>query len=262
MSENKRPIIAILGCGTMGSACGKALRHTYHLHLYDRTPDKARALADEVKAKSFTKIEDALKNAEAVILAFKPKDLDSSSPAILNALPAGAMIVSLLATIPLSKLHRSFPHLPIVRFMPNIAAEYSKSSTALCDDGNLDEARRTLAEHIASCLGNYAWITEELMPGFIALAGSGPAFHFVLIEAMVEAGVALGFKPEQAQTLVLQALQSSVAMLEHSGDHPSALKWRIATPGGTTIAGLLALEQHNVRNGIIQTILATAKKAE
>lgn len=260
MPEHK-PGLAIIGCGSMGKAFAKALSPFYDLHLYNRTFQKAQELAREVQATAYETLEEALKNTETVILAFKPKDLASVSVEIEEALPRGSMVVSLLSTNLVSQLQEEFPYAPIVRMMPNIAAEHGQSMTALCDGGRLADNYRRRAEEIASRLGKYVWITEDLMPGFIALAGSGPAFHLAMIEAMVEAGIALGFKSDVALSIVLQSLKSTISILEEGGEHPGALRWKICTPAGTTIAGLMALEENNLRNAVIQTFLASAKRA-
>lgn len=263
MSETKNSTLAILGCGTMGKAFARALSPCFQIRLFDHTPAKALGLAREIEGTAGTSLEECLEGSEIVILAFKPKDFELSAPLIAAAVPAGTLVCSLLATISLAQLRRSFPKSPIVRIMPNLAAEYGQSTTALCcEKEGLAEVHRIAVETIATRLGNFSWLSEDLMPGFIALAGSGPAFHCVMIEAMVEAGISLGFKPEAALQLVLQSLQSSVALLESSKAHPAALKWSISTPGGTTIAGLLALEAHNLRHAIIQTILSAAAAAK
>ncbi len=254
--------MTILGCGTMGSAFARALSGTHTIRLYDRSGDKARELSQSVNAKPYDALKEALKDAGIILLAFKPKDLAAAAPLIEKGLSKGALVISLLSTSSVSQLQEEFPNAAIVRMMPNIAAEFGQSMTALCDGGRLADKERKKAEEIAKKIGQFVWISEDLMPGFIALAGSGPAFHLEMIEAMVETGIAMGFKPDVALEIVQQTLQSTSALLQSSDKHPEELRWSICTPGGTTIAGLLASHEHGLRHAVTQTFLAAAKRAQ
>lgn len=251
--------VAIIGCGTMGSVFAKALGCKYRLYLFDRNPEKSEKLAEMTGAVALSSF-DQLKEAGIVILAVKPKDFQTASAAILPYLSSQAMIVSILSKITLHHLRQQFGSRPIARMMSNMAAAYGKSATALCGEGSLSDFHKEMLAALASQLGKYWWISEDLMPGFIALAGSSPAFFSVIIESMVDAGIALGFKPEQGLSIALQALIGTGEMLIQTGQHPAVLKWQVATPSGTTIAGLMAQEQHQLRHAMIQTVLKTAQK--
>jgi pyrroline-5-carboxylate reductase len=105
-------------------------------------------------------------------------------------------------------------------------------------------------------------LKESQVDALTSLTASGPAFVFTMIEAMIDAGVLMGFQAKEAQDLILQMLQGCVTLLQQTERHPGELKWQIASPSGTTIAGIRVLEKENVRSGIIETFLATYQKTQ
>lgn len=259
-SQDVSTAIAIIGCGNMGSAIAERLSPHIQLFLYDHNPAKVQLLVDKGFGKAVSSIPEALANAHQVILAFKPQSLTESASVIQNDLTADHTLVSILSSTSLHRLKKLFPHCRIVRMMPNIALLCGQGMIALCCE---DSDRAFIEQQIGSRfdpLGRILWLPESKIDAFTALAGSGPAFIFALTEAIVDAGIAMGFPAKEAQAIVYQMLRGSVELMETSAKHPGELKWLVTSPAGTTIAGLVAFEEHAVRSGIIKTFLATYQK--
>jgi pyrroline-5-carboxylate reductase len=145
--------------------------------------------------------------------------------------------------------------------MPNIAISQGQGVMGLTAQESLGASEREGLNKLFEPLGKIYWLPEEKFEALGVLAGSGPAFVFVMIEAMVEAGIALGFSAQQAQEMSCQTIQGALALLEKTGQHPGALKWQVTSPKGTTIAGIRALENKGLRSAILETFLATYARA-
>ncbi len=245
----------------MGSALAQRLSQTNQIFLYDHRVEKAEHLEQKGYGKACKDVKDALHDSEAIILAVKPQNLRQIVGSVNDNLQEAQMIVSILAGTPIKTLRRHFPTAHIVRMMPNLALIHGEGVIGLSSDEKIkkeDKERLTLT---IETLGKTFWLPEEKMDALTALAGSGPAFVFVLAEAMIDAGIAMGFASKDARELVYQMLQGSLALLKKSSKHPGELKWQITSPQGTTIAGLRKLEELALRGGIINTFLAAYEYA-
>lgn len=251
--------IAIIGCGNMGSGLASRLFHTNTLYFFDRNIEKSIRLESEGYGKACHEIKEALQNAELIILAVKPQNLKEIAPAIVKNLNTSQILISLLAGTPLEILSQTFPNIDIVRMMPNLAITIGQGIVGLSAKDTL-KIKNTLT-NLFEPLGTIYWLPEDKMEALSVLAGSAPAFTFVMIEAMMDAGISMGFSVKDAQTLIYQMLKGSISLLETSKKHPGELKWQITSPAGTTITGLKKLEEQGLRGAIINTFLATYEKA-
>jgi len=170
-------------------------------------------------------------------------------------------VVSILASVPIAKLKEAFPGKAVLRMMPNLAVRYGDGVVALAEDPDLLHMKHIIEENF-SPLGLIKWIPEEKFDAITALTGSGPAFVFAMVQAMVEAGIAMGLSATEGYELVKQMMGGALTMLYESDDHPTELKWRVTSPGGVTIAGLRAFEERSVGSGIIETFLAAYEKSK
>lgn len=243
--------IGIIGCGHMGSNIAKKL--SAELSLYDRNKDKVAALS--AWGAPCSEIQQAVTGQDLIVLAIKPQNLKEIVDTF--TLKPGQTLVSLLAGVTLASLKHYFPHANIIRMMPNLPLIYGEGVIGLSGDAPNDELTQ-----IFSPLGTIFWFDESKMDGLTALAGSGPAFFFSMIEAMIDAGIAMGFTAKESTQIVYQMLQGSLSLLSQTKQLPAALKYQIASPAGTTIAGLKHLEEHALRGIIINTFLAARKRAE
>lgn len=248
--------ITIIGCGNMGQALAQRLSSTAQLFFYDHNKEKAELLEQQGYGTACRNIIEALCASEIIILAVKPQNLKQLAELIKDKLKGNQMIVSLLAGITIATLNKYFPAIKIVRMMPNLPVIYGEGVIGLSLSETLANEDKEHLKKIFEPLGKIYVIEEEKMDALTALAGSGPAFVFSMVEAMVDAGIAMGFSASVAQDLIHQMLRGSLVLLEQSGKHPGELKWQIASPQGTTIAGLKRLEELALRGGIINTFLA------
>lgn len=253
--------IAIIGCGVIGSAFAKRLYSAHELYLYDRKWETTKALATEVASQACLTLEEAVKSADWIILTVKPQNLNEVANQMGSFLKSNQLLISSLAGIPLKQLNSHFPTPSILRLMPNLAVMYGQGVIGMTDQNLHSPEVKQELEAAFSPLGKVYWIPESKMDAFTSLTGSGPAFAFILIEAMIDAGIAMGFHSHEAQELVYQMLQGSLALLKETGQHPDELKWKITSPAGMTIAGIRHLENEGVRGKIMNAFIAAYERA-
>lgn len=178
---------------------------------------------------------------EVLVLAVKPQQLDVVAPALRGTRPD--LLLSILAGVEEAALTTRFEAGAIVRAMPNLPVAIGKGVTGLFSS-TADEDARATAEALCAPLGRYEWIDEErLFDAVTALAGSGPGFLFRFIDALAQAGAALGLPEDQARRLALATVEGSAVMAATSDDSPATLADRVASPGGSTREGLNVLDR-------------------
>lgn len=252
--------IRIIGCGAMGGAIAHTLA-AQHLPIavMDTSQERAEALAHSLQCKLLNDPLQDLSPGDFLIIAVKPQDFSQAVKALKNV--HCALVVSIVTGISTSQLKLTFPHSPVLRMIPNLAVRHGDGIVALVEDPDLTHLKFKI-EELFSPLGLTRWIPEKLALATTALAGSGPAFVFTLIESMVDAAIAMGFTSEMGYDLVKKMVGGALTTLYESNEHPGELKWKVTSPGGTTIAGLRLFEEKAVRSGIIETFLAAHKKAQ
>lgn len=254
--------IGLIGCGNMGSALAELLSPFHQMLLHDRDWHWTQQLAHQIKGEAFQALPEMIEKAQVLFLAIKPQNLKEIVPKIHSHLRKDHILISMLAGTPLSILKEEFPDPIIVRMMPNLAIRYGAGVVGIVESQDLSLSLKDELQKLLTPLGSIYWIKESQIDALTSLTGSGPAFIFALIEAMTEAGMAMGIQAAEAQELILQMLHGSLIMLEKSGKHPAELTRQIASPNGTTIAGLRVLEKGQVRSGLIETFLAAYKRAQ
>ncbi len=251
----------IIGCGAMGGSMAKKLAEDHQVNLFDRYAEKVEKLAGEIKAKGFQNMQQAISGCDFVIVSVKPIDIEEAASQMSDHLTQEQIVISVAGGVPLAQLEKLFGQVLTVRAMPNIACAFGKGVIGLVKTENLTDAIREKVQKSLSPLGFIHWIDEDQISGLTALAGCGPAFAFAIIESMIDAGIAMGLTAGLSKQLALEMWEGSLTLMKESGKSPSDLKWQVTSPGGTTIAGILELEDSSVRAGIINTILAAYEKA-
>ena len=252
--------IAIIGCGTMGSGIAKRLSKKHSLFLYDRNAKKVESLVKIGHGTACSSLSDAFHHSDILILAIKPQGIQEFGASIAK-IPLKHTIISLLVGTTTLELKTYFPGQQIVRMMPNLALLCGEGAIGLCKESSLPSSEVDNIESICAELGKGYWIPESKFNAFSALAGSGIAFIFALIEAMVESGIAMGLSAEESQEMIQQTIKGGLHLLQKSKKHPAELKWQVTSPGGTTIAGLQKFEEAAVKAGIMNTFLATYQRS-
>ena len=208
---------------------------------------------------------DAVAHAKTVILAVKPQVMREVCTGIAAAMTSTQpLVISIAAGIRLDQLQTWLGGaLPIVRSMPNTPALIGAGATGMIANAACSEAQRTLAERILGAAGRTAWIADEaLMDTVTALSGSGPAYFFLLVEALEDAAVAQGMPRETARMLASQTCLGAGRMLAESGEAPATLRERVTSPGGTTAAALAAFDAGGLRELVADAIRAATRRGQ
>ncbi len=258
--------LGIIGVGNLGGAlaegalkAGAAARVLACDVSSERLAELSHALGERFAACS---AEDAAAGADLVVIAVKPHIVSDAVARIAAALPPGAVVVSVAAGVPIARLEAALgAGRPIVRAMPNLAMVVGESATALCANAHVSEEQMGLAESIFAAVGSVARVEEPQMHAVTALSGSGPAYVCLLIEALAAGGVNGGLQPAAAQALACQTLLGAAKLVRDKGLHPAALRDRVTTPAGTTIAGVHQLELHGVRAALMDAVEAAAQRS-
>lgn len=253
--------VAIIGCGVMGAAFANHFAKEHTVFLCDQEKRKRERLAEEMGGKAVEKMTEAVKEADLVVLAVKPKDMVTVAKETRAQFSEEKLLMSILAGTSHALLRENFSA-TVLRLMPNLALTCGQGVIGLVDDEGLSEETKKSAEQLLSGLGLLAWLPESKIEALTALTGSGPAFIFVIIEALIEGGISMGFTAKEAREFTLKTIEGATSLLRATGKHPAELKWNVASPAGTTIAGLNEMEASGVRSGIIQTLHATYLRAK
>jgi pyrroline-5-carboxylate reductase len=263
----KRPELklGVIGAGAMGGALIRGLLKARRLGrdglaAYDPDPARQRELASLKLAPARDPRE--VMEAPVVVLAVKPQ----VAPAVLEGLSALAgsrhLVISIVAGLPLARLEAQLPEARLIRAMPNTPLVVQEGITALASGRRATSADLALALELFSALGKAVVVEERLLDAVTGLSGSGPAYVALFVEALADGGVKMGLPRELALTLAAQTVLGGARLLLSQGLHPALLKDQVASPGGTTIAGLHALEQGGFRGLVMDAVQAAVWRAQ
>ncbi len=253
--------IAFIGAGNMASSLIGGLIASGHDPTRICASDPAIDQLTKLEAQGITTCSDnnqAVRNAELVVLAVKPQVLGMVLEG-LTALTPDQLIVSIAAGVAIASLQMyTDPEQAIVRCMPNTPALLGAGITAMFANKAATDEQRTRAQVVLSAAGKTLWVTSEAqLDAVTAVSGSGPAYFFYLMEAMVDAARALGLDAQTAKALTVETAYGAALMAREGGDEPADLRARVTSPGGTTERALDILEAADAR-GIIKAALAGA----
>ena len=258
--------LAFIGGGNMARSLigGLLARDTQPAQIAVADPASAQlaALIADYGVHTTTDNIEAVADADIVMLAVKPQQMRVVCQGIAASLAPGALIISVAAGIQASSIREWCNSTTVVRCMPNRPALEGCGMTALYATSDVDPAARVLAEQILSAVGATLWIDQEShMDVVTAVSGSGPAYFFLLIEMLEEAGVALGMNREISRKLAVETAYGSGCMARASHDSPTVLREQVTSKGGTTEAAVRHLEAQNVRDIFAQAVAAAAKRS-
>lgn len=258
---------AVIGCGKMGTALvAGAVRagavSAENVTGFDPYPAAASVFAEATGAAITNDAPSAVAAADAVLLCVKPHDAANVIAGLAAKECESKLLISVVAGASLSALQSAAPaSWRVIRTMPNTPALVGKGASAFCRGTSATDEDAAVAMELFSSVGIAMEVPERLMDAVTGLSGSGPAYGFLCIEALADGGVAAGLPREQALKLAAQTMLGAAAMVAETGMHPAALKDAVASPGGTTIAGIEALEKGGLRATLISAVLAAAKRA-
>jgi pyrroline-5-carboxylate reductase len=206
--------------------------------------------------------EAAVEWADAVLLAVKPQMVARVLTDIVSV-ANGKLVVSIAAGIPMSWIRKKAPAVrAIIRAMPNTPALVHEGITALAAESSCGDQEVAFARSLFESVGRVVMVEERLMDAVTGLSGSGPAYVFVAIEALADGGVNMGLPRRTAELLAVQTMLGAARLLMERGEHPARLKDEVASPGGTTIAGLHRLEEGGFRATLMAAVEAATKRSE
>lgn len=257
--------IAVLGAGKIGEALLSGLltagRSPDDLTFTERYPDRAAELTKRYGVRAVD-VATAAAEADVLVVAVKPQDIEPLLDELATVITTDTLVVSLCAGLPTKLYQRRLPAgTPVVRVMPNTPMLVGEAMSAISPGPHATAAHLTLVEHLLGAVGRVVRVPESQQDAVTALSGSGPAYFFFLVEAMIDAGILLGLPRAVAADLIIQSAVGAARMLRDSGEHPVTLREAVTSPGGTTIMAIRELENHAVRAALLAAIEAARDRS-
>jgi len=257
--------IAIVGVGVMGETLLAGLLRSGRLpaDLVICEPREARAaeLSEKYGVVALDATE-AVRRADTVVLVVKPQDMSALLVALGEGIRPGTLVVSLAAGITTESIETALPEgTSVVRVMPNTPALVDEGMAALSPGSHCDTAQLDRAMDLLRSVGRVIQVPEKHQDAVTAISGSGPAYVFYVVEAMIEAGVLLGLPRATSTELVVQTVYGAATMLRETGQHPTVLREQVTSPAGTTVAALRELDDHKVRAAFLTAMEAARDRS-
>ncbi len=269
--------IAMLGAGAIAEAMIDAFIHTNvlspgQIHVINRTrKDKLQLLHDRFGIHPSLSVEDAVNEADLILLCVKPKDAGEVLAEAAKSAPDHALYLSVVAgksidwmtkIITASQEDRQERVEPkVVRTMPNTSCEIRESATAYATSPNCTEDDIQIVETLLRAIGTAYPIEERLLNAVTGLSGSGPAYFYYMVESMILAGLDVGLDEKTAKSLITQTIYGAAHMLRYTGDSPEKLRADVTSPGGTTMAGIATMEAHHFQQAVREAVQSATKRA-
>jgi pyrroline-5-carboxylate reductase len=258
--------VALLGGGKMGAALvGGLLAGGWDdddLSIAEIDGERRLALEQQFpKVRVVPSAAWAVADADVVVLAVKPNDVEATLETAAAALGTDTLVLSIAAGVTIATIERLAPERPVVRAMPNTPALVGQGASAIAPGTHAGAEHLDLAEQLLGAVGIVVRVSEPALDAVTGLSGSGPAYVFLIAEALIEAGVLVGLPRSTASELVVQTLLGSAMLLAGDGESPEALRAAVTSPGGTTAAGLRELEAKGVRAAILDAVAAATQRS-
>ena len=258
--------IGIIGCGNMGEAILRGLHQkgmTKGIVVSELRPDRGAYIKKNYGVDTIADNRKLASQVQVIILAVKPQELKGVLREIAPALASTTLLISIAAGASLGAIASILAkEVRLVRAMPNIAALALESATALSPGAEVSAADLEIAREIFNAMGRTVLIPESLMDAVTGMSGSGPAYVALFIEALADGGVRMGLPRKDALELAIQTVLGTARLLAEQGEHPAHLKDKVASPGGTTIAGIAALEAKGFRGAVMEAVAAATQRSK
>lgn len=256
----KGKTVGFIGGGNMGDAlikglCAAGLVPLGSIFVTDVRPDRLEQLGGQYGIQTVAHNFELVGRADVVILAVKPQVMSAVLADIGDGLTPQKLVVSIAAGVPTGRLRAGLPRgVRLVRVMPNTPALVLEGATAIARAEGLHAGDLETVQEIFGSVGKVVVLDEEMMDVVTALSGSGPAYVALVVEALADGGVNMGLDRATATTLAVQTVLGAARLLQETGLHPGQLKDMVSSPGGTTIAGIAALEEGGLRRALISAV--------
>ena len=259
--------VGFVGAGVMGEALLRGMlsagvAEARNVYAADPSAERRKALAPLIGENVLSNTHALVDACQVVVLAVKPGVVPAISKDVAAALTPKHLVVSIVAGVSLATLSEALGTERVVRVMPNTPARVGASASAYSAGAGATEEDVALVEEMLGAVGTCVRVEEKHMDAVTGLSGSGPAYVYLVIEALSDGGVKMGLPRETATRLAAQTVLGAAKMVLETGLHPGQLKDQVATPGGTTIEGLHALEGAGVRRAFMDAVVAATEKAK
>ena len=257
----------VIGVGNMGAAIirgvAKKLLSSEQIFVTDVDPQKVDELRTELGVNAFDTVGQLVENVDTILYSAKPNNAAKIFKQARELVKPSQLLISIAAGIPIAQLESYFAEsIPVIRVMPNIAVTVGSGVAAISPGSYADENHLAKSQTIFNAVGSSLIIEEKQLDAVTGLSGSGPAFVFVFIEALIDAGVHVGLSREDAHQLAVQTVLGATKIIDQNGEHPAVWKSRVTTPAGTTAAGLFELERGKFRSIINAAVIAATERAQ
>lgn len=259
--------LAIIGSGIMGEALirGTLARDGVRpedVVATDALPERRQAINARYGVLVTDDNGEAAASADVLVLAVKPQAIRHAMASINGRLERQQLVISIAAGVPIVTIVEKMHHLAVVRAMPNTPGQIGQGVTVWTATAQVSAAQMEQTRAILGSLGVEMFVDDERhLDMATALSGSGPAYTFLFYEALVDAGVHIGFSRAQSEMLVYHTLSGSLAYLKNDGRHPAELRNAVTSPGGTTTEALLEMEDSGFRSGLIKGVVAAYRRS-
>ena len=258
--------LMFVGGGAMAEAIltgleksGKDLKN---VSVFDPNPRRLAELESLLGISPVPDTPTGIQTADIVIIAVKPQVLPDVLPEIASVVKSSAVVVSIAAGITLKVLEKALPEQKVIRVMPNTPLMVGEGMSGLCKGTFVSEEDLAVVEEIFSASGKTLIVKENLIDALSGISGCGPAFMYLFIEALMDAGVLNGLTRKEACLLAAQTMLGSARMVLETGEEPAKLKGQVTSPGGTTIAGIKELEKAALRGAVMDAVTATIQRSK
>jgi len=266
MLKNKQ--VGILGTGNMGEALIHGLLYGHlcrpeQIFCSDVRAERLKAIREKYGVKSTSHNVEVVKQSDIVILAVKPQIMKPVVEEIAKYLDLSKLIISIAAGVPLDAIEAcARKDLKLIRVMSNICVSVREGVSAIAGGKHALKEDLMMAKTIFDSVGKSLFIEEDLLDAVTGLSGSGPAYIFLIIDALADAGVKVGLSRDDALILAPQTVLGAAKMLIETGEHPGKLKDMVTSPGGTAIAGLHTLEEGGLRTTLINAVEVATQRSK
>jgi len=266
MLRNKQ--VGFLGSGNMGEALIRGLLHGHlcrpeQILCSDARPERLKEIREKYGVRGTSHNSEVLKQSDIVILAVKPQIMKQVVEEVARHLDLTKLIISIAAGVPLDAIEScAGKELKLIRVMPNICVSVREGVSAIAGGKHASKEDLMMAKTIFDSVGKSILIEEYLLDAVTGLSGSGPAYIFLIIDALADAGVKVGLSRHDSLILSSQTVLGAAKMLIETGEHPGKLKDMVTSPGGTAIAGLHTLEQGGVRTTLINAVEVATERSK
>ena len=263
-----RKPLGVIGGGNVGEALiagviQSGLFSPEEVRFFEPRIDRRHYLREKYHAPAAKSNLDLVAHSPIIILAVKPQSVPEVLSEIGPSLKGDHLLISICAGVPLDYLQSFCPHpVRMIRAMPNTPALIQKGATALAPSIQAHAEDLSTAEAIFQAVGITVIVKESLMDAVTGLSGSGPAYVFAVIEALAAGGVKEGLSQEAALALTTQTVLGAAHLIQSTGKHPATLRDQVCTPGGTTIAGLYAMEEGGFRLALMNAVISATRRSK